>query len=84
MLDLVFIGVAIILAGFLVVFLATVMSGKSSGEGEGRAHVKGGGVVMLGPIPIIFGSDAKWASVAIVLAIVLIVVVLLSGVLISQ
>ena len=30
--DLVFIGIGIILAGFLVVFLATVMSGKSSEE----------------------------------------------------
>ena len=29
---------------------------------------------MIGPIPIIFGSDARWASVAIVLAIILILV----------
>lgn len=34
--------------------------------------MKGGGVVMIGPVPIIFGSDAKWASAAIGLAIVLI------------
>jgi len=34
--------------------------------------VRGGGVVMIGPIPIIFGSDAKWASIAIGLAIVLV------------
>jgi uncharacterized protein (TIGR00304 family) len=46
--------------------------------------VRGGGVIMIGPIPIIFGSDAKWTGVAIVLAIVLIVVVLFSGVLIRQ
>jgi uncharacterized protein (TIGR00304 family) len=81
--DLVFIGVAIILAGFLVV-LASVMSGKSSEEGERRTGVRGGGVIMIGPIPIIFGSDARWTSVAIVLAIVLIVVVLLSGVWIGR
>ena len=80
MVDLIFVGIGIILVGFLVVFLAAVMSGMSSGEGEGRNKVKGGGVIMIGPIPIIFGSDAKWASVAIVLAIVLIAVVLLSGV----
>lgn len=80
--DLVFLGIAIILVGFLVVFLATVMSGRSSEEG--RARARGGGVIMIGPIPIVFGSDAKWASVAMVLAIVLIVVVLLSGVLIRQ
>jgi uncharacterized protein (TIGR00304 family) len=84
MLDLVFVGVAIILAGFLVVFLATVMSSNSSEEGEKRSEVRGGGVILIGPIPIIFGSDAKWASIAVVLAIVLIVIVLFSGVLIRQ
>jgi len=84
MLDLVFIGLAIIFAGFLVVFLGIVMSGKSSEDGENRTGMRGGGVIMIGPIPIIFGSDAKWASAAIILAIVLIVIVLLSGVLIGQ
>lgn len=81
MVDLVFVGIGIILVGFLVVFLAMVMAGRSSGEGEERTRVSGGGVIMIGPIPIIFGSDARWASVAMVLAIVLILVVLLSGVL---
>jgi len=47
---------------------------------KGRGGVQGGGVVMIGPIPIIFGSDAKWASVAIALAIVLVVLVLLLSV----
>jgi uncharacterized protein (TIGR00304 family) len=84
MLDLVFIWIGIILVGFLVVFLATATSGKSSGEGERRSEVRGGGVIMIGPIPIVFGSDAKWASIAMVLAIVLVVVVLLSGVLIGR
>ena len=84
MLDLVFIGIGMILVGFLVVFLATAMSGRPSEEGEKRTGVRGGGVIMIGPIPIVFGSDAKWASVAMVLAIVLIVLVLLSWVLIGQ
>ncbi len=78
--DLVLVGIAIIVAGFFVVFLAT-FAGASSEEGERRGNVKGGGVILIGPIPIVFGSDARWASVAIVLAILLIVVVLFSGVL---
>jgi uncharacterized protein (TIGR00304 family) len=83
--DLVLIGVAIILAGFLVVFLAMMMmSAKTPEEGERQTQVKGGGVILIGPIPIIFGSDAKWTSIAIVLAIILIVIVLFSGVLIRQ
>jgi len=82
--DLVLIGIAIILAGFLVVFLAMAASSRSSGGGKERTQVRGGGVIMIGPIPIIFGSDAKWTSVAIVLAVVLILVVLFSGVLVRQ
>jgi uncharacterized protein (TIGR00304 family) len=83
--DLVFIGIGIIFAGFRVVFLAMVMSGKNKSEREEtQAQMRGGGVIMIGPIPVIFGSDAKWTSVAIVLAIVLIVIVLLSGIMIRQ
>lgn len=82
MLDLALLGFAVIVLGFLVIFMAMARSGGSPDE-ERRTQVKGGGVIMVGPIPIIFGSDAKWASVAIVLAIVLIVVVLLSGVLVG-
>jgi uncharacterized protein (TIGR00304 family) len=81
MTDLTIVGITIILGGFLVVFLAIIMSARTSEDGERRARVKGGGVVMIGPIPIIFGSDAKWTSAAIILAIMLIVIVLLSGVL---
>jgi uncharacterized protein (TIGR00304 family) len=82
--DLVLVGIAIIVAGFLVVFLGMVMSGRSSEEGGKRAEVRGGGVIMIGPIPIIFGSDAKWTSIAIAMAIVLIVIALVSGVLIRR
>jgi uncharacterized protein (TIGR00304 family) len=82
--DLVFIGVAIILVGFLVVFIAMMTASGSSENGEKRNRVKGGGVILLGPIPIVFGSDAKWASIAIVLTIALIILVLFSGVLVGQ
>ena len=82
--DLVLIGVAIILVGFLVVFLSLMMARRSSGSGERRTEVEGGGVILIGPIPIVFGSDAKWTSIAIVLTIVLIALVLFSGVLVGR
>ena len=56
----------------MVGFGVMVVSMLSQARREG-GQVKGGGVVMIGPVPIIFGSDMKWASVAIVLAIILIV-----------
>jgi uncharacterized protein (TIGR00304 family) len=40
-----------------------------------QKSIKSGGVVLIGPIPIVFGSDAKTAMVLMVLAIILIVVV---------
>ena len=69
MVDLVSAGLILVLIGVGVMMAAVLI--------EGRAHgsVKGAGVVMIGPIPIIFGSDAKWASVAIVLAMVLVLLV---------
>lgn len=44
---------------------------------EKKSQVKGGGVVLIGPIPIVFGSDAKMAIIAMVLAIVMILLALL-------
>ena len=39
-----------------------------------KTSVKGGGVVLIGPIPIIFGSNWKIALVMIILAIILIII----------
>ena len=71
MVDLVPAGMLLVIVGFGVVIFAMLSHGGKEGT-----EVKGGGVVLIGPIPIIFGSDMKWASIAIVLAIILIVVTL--------
>jgi uncharacterized protein (TIGR00304 family) len=73
MVDLVLAGTALVIVGLGIVVASMLV------EGRGKGGVKGGGVVLLGPIPIIFGSDAKWASIAIVLAIVLILLVVIIG-----
>jgi uncharacterized protein (TIGR00304 family) len=70
MVDLVLAGFLLVLAGFGVIVVSMLSQGRKEGS-----EVKGGGVIMIGPVPIIFGSDMKWASVAIVLAIILIVLV---------
>ena len=67
MVDLVLSGMALVLVGFVVIVVAALAQGNKEG-----AEVKGGGVIMIGPVPIIFGSDMKWASIAIVMAIALI------------
>lgn len=45
--------------------------------GKAEPKVKAGGVIMLGPIPIIFGSDRESAKTAAILAIILMLLSLL-------
>ena len=45
--------------------------------GKVESKVKRGGVIMLGPIPIIFGSDKESAKTATILAIILMLLSLL-------
>jgi uncharacterized protein (TIGR00304 family) len=42
-----------------------------------ESKIKGGGVIMLGPIPIIFGSDKESAKTVTILAIILMLLSLL-------
>jgi len=66
-------GFVLVAVGSLLAFVAVVlMLAKASTGGS----TKGGGIVMIGPIPIIFGSDKNSAKALMVLAIILIVAVL--------
>lgn len=71
------IGVALILIGFAVAFIAMIwltLSGAKGGNDKGR--VRGGGVVIIGPVPIIFGSDKESVKVILLLSIALVVLLL--------
>jgi uncharacterized protein (TIGR00304 family) len=76
MVDLVLLGIVAVILGFVIIFLAIILGKSTKGkeDQERKAEVKGGGVILIGPIPIIFGSDAKWATIMIILAIVLVVI----------
>ncbi len=50
--------------------------GSSQGRAAPKKTIKGGGVVMIGPIPIIFGSDSKSAKVVAILAIILMIIMM--------
>lgn len=66
-------GIFIILLGFLMLIIGTAIGmRKNSGS-----RIRSGGVIMLGPIPIIFGSDEESAKKAIILAIILMILSLL-------
>jgi uncharacterized protein (TIGR00304 family) len=67
-------GSVFILIGVLIIVGGTLYeTHKTYGEAE---QVRGGGVVMIGPIPIAFGSDVLSLKVVMILAIVLMVVAL--------
>ncbi|MCE4608597.1 MAG: DUF131 domain-containing protein [Caldisphaeraceae archaeon] len=65
------IGIALIIIGFIIIFAFSIYSAAKSST-ESKSEV--GGVIMIGPIPIIFGSSWKAATLAIILSIVLIAI----------
>jgi uncharacterized protein (TIGR00304 family) len=69
------IGLLLALAGFAVGILAFIMALLRSSRDAGR--VRGGGVVMIGPVPIVFGTDKESARILILLGIILMAVLLL-------
>jgi len=68
------IGIALILAGFFVTFIATVLLFFTAVEGKGK--IKGGGAVIIGPFPIIFGTDKESVKILLLLSIILIALLL--------
>ena len=67
------IGFGLTVIGLLVAFAAIILMIMSGKKTDG--HVKGGGVLLIGPIPIIFGTDRESAKIVILLAIALTVMV---------
>ena len=63
------IGMLLVLAGFGVAILAFIVVILKSARGTGQA--RGGGVVMIGPVPIIFGTDRESTKTLVLLAIAL-------------
>ena len=47
-----------------------------SGAKGGKSRVRGGGAVIIGPIPIIFGTDKESVKIILVLSIVLVALLL--------
>ena len=71
------IGVALVLIGFAVAFTAVIWLTLSSAKGgKEKGRVKGGGVVIIGPIPVIFGTDKESVKIILLLSIALVILLL--------
>ncbi len=63
-------GFLLIFIGFIIVFLAILLSFLRAVNL--RNKVKGGALIMIGPIPIVFGTDKETVKILLVLSIILI------------
>lgn len=84
-------GAALVVAGFLAWFLALATAGAvgvpwqdtDAHDGTSNGRTKYGGVVLIGPVPIVFGSTRRLAlamlAIAVVTAIVLLGLIFLVG-----
>jgi len=68
-------GFILILTGFVMVFVAALLLFFKAFRGKGR--VRGGGVVMIGPFPIVFGTDRESVKMLLLFSIALIAFVLI-------
>lgn len=72
------VGFVLILAGFVMVLVAALLLFFKALRGKGR--VRGGGVVMIGPFPIVFGTDRESVKMLLLFSIALIAFVLILAV----
>ena len=63
-------GITLIAVGIIVIVVAIILA-SVRGVGKGKGKVKGAGVIMIGPIPIIFGTDKKSVKAVLALALAL-------------
>ncbi|MCC7551127.1 MAG: TIGR00304 family protein [Methanobacterium sp.] len=72
--SLVFMGIVAVIIGMLLIFLGTMFLSSGKSESNENTKVSTGGVVLIGPIPIIFGNDKGMVTIAIVAAIVIMII----------
>lgn len=66
--ELVQFGLLLTFAGILIIMVAFfLMFAKQRGQGK----VQGGGAVLIGPVPIVWGTDKRWLFVAIALLLII-------------
>ena len=72
------IGFTLMILGTLLVFAVGVLLVLRQGKGA-----RGGGIIMIGPFPIVFGSDAKTVKALVLVAVALMVGFLVMNILLA-
>jgi uncharacterized protein (TIGR00304 family) len=68
-------GLILILVGFAIVFIAVILLVFTAVRDKGK--IRGGGAVVIGPFPIVFGTDKESVKVLLILSIALIALLLI-------
>ena len=68
-------GIALIFVGVIVIVVAIALFSVS---GAGKGKLKGGGAIIIGSVPIIFGTDKKSLKTVLLLSLALTVTLLVA------
>lgn len=81
------VGLALVFVGVLIMWLAVLLmfflrSKTEDDRKESKVEVRGGGAIIIGPIPIIFGTDRKSLKTILLLSITLTILLIILAVVI--
>ena len=68
-------GLVLVFVGVALIIIAVVLLSVS---GARKGKVKGGGVILIGPIPIVFGTDKKSLKTVLLLSLALTVMLVVA------
>ena len=68
-------GAILLFIGFVITFVAVILLVITAMRGKGK--VRGGGAVIIGPFPVIFGTDKESVKVLLLLSIALITLIVI-------
>jgi uncharacterized protein (TIGR00304 family) len=68
-------GLVLVFVGVALIIIAVVLLSVS---GARKGKVKGGGVILIGPVPIIFGTDKKSLKTVLLLSLALTVMLVVA------
>ncbi|EKQ52932.1 MAG: putative membrane protein [Methanobacterium sp. Maddingley MBC34] len=72
--TIIFMGIAAVILGMVLIFIGTAFLSSGKTEGSENAKVSTGGVILIGPIPIIFGNDKSMVSIAVLGAVIVMII----------
>ncbi len=68
-------GIALVFVGVLIIIVAVILLSIS---GAKKGKVKGGGAIIIGPVPIIFGTDKESLKTVLFLSLALTVMLVVA------